>query len=377
MPKAPINSFRLAALLALLPLSLHAEEEIPPLPAGAKLVLEEDWSREQIDRERWYLPRKQWGRGNRGVTPENVRIETDTVHGRRKPVLLCEAHGDKYSGPVLGLGERGERVGGIIVSKEFFASGRFEVTMKIGQTAPSDAGPADPTQPRGAVPAIWTYAYRYVEGDPQRKGEFTREAPLYNPHMPAYGIAANEYWSELDFPEFGKAGEFGSAMYNTFCQNRHETRTFETPAAADGEYHTYTTEWRTKLEPLAEVRDAQVIEHAGYWWIHDREVPFELYLGNPLKRLGPDEYAVYTGASATHWLDGRRVGANERFVPSMAAQLTLGVWLPEWAGEAPWEVSRVSFAAVRVWQYGDAGDVRGILTEDLADNFDARGRRLE
>ena len=61
------------------------------------------------------------------------------------------------------------------------------------------------------------------------------------------------------------------------------------------------------------------------------------------------------------------------FVPAMAAQLNLGIWLPEWAGPAPWETATVSFASVRVWQYDDPGDVRGVLVEDIADNFDEQG----
>ncbi|MCA9068852.1 MAG: hypothetical protein KDA84_08015, partial [Planctomycetaceae bacterium] len=100
------------------------------------------------------------------------------------------------------------------------------------------------------------------------------------------------------------------------------------------------------------------------------------YLGNPLKRIGPNQYAVYQGDKVTHWLDGQKVGENTKFVPAMAAQLNLGIWLPKWAGPTPWKTARVSFASVKVWQYGDPGDVRGILTDDITNNFDAQGREL-
>jgi hypothetical protein len=116
-----------------------------------------------------------------------------------------------------------------------------------------------------------------------------------------------------------------------------------------------------------------VIEHAGFWWIQDPALPFHRYLGNPLKRLGRDQYAVCAGEKALHWIDGRQVAASVKFVPSMAAQLTLGVWLPKWGGPAPWSVSTVSFKSVKVWQFDDSGDVRGVLTEDLKDNFNADG----
>jgi hypothetical protein len=342
-------------------------------PAEARLAFEEDWASGKIDGEKWYVLRKKWGQGNHGVVPENVRIEEDIVLGVRRNVLVCEAHGDQYDGPTIGMWGKKERVGGVIVSKPHFASCRFEVVMKIGTRDPNPNGPENPTLPIGTVPAIWTYGYRMVKGAPDQIGQFVASEPLYNPHMPAYGSAINEYWSELDFPEFGKNGDFGNALYNTFCQNRHDTRSLNVSGAADGRYHTFTTQWRTRLKPLEGVTDDQVVKHLGYWWINDKSVPFANYLGNPLKRLGKNEYAVCWGDSATHWIDGKMVGENTKFVPAMAGQLNLGIWLPKWAGPAPWKVSRVSFASVKVWQYDDSGDVRGILVNDISNNFDAEG----
>lgn len=343
-----------------------------PLPDRARPAFTEDWSSGRIDPAKWYVLRKKWGRNNHGVVPENVRVERE---GGR-PVLVCEAHGDAYDGPVTGLWGKKERVGGVIVSKPFFASGRFEVVMRIGSTKPHDGGPADPRRPEGAVPAIWTYGYRWVEVGRAPVDTFVPEKPLYNPFMKAYGIGANEYWSELDFPEFGKGGDYSKAMYNTFLQNRHQAVFFDVGFAADGKYHTFVTDWRTTLKELPGVKDAQVVEHGGFWWVRDRAVPFESYLGNPLKKLGSDRYALYAGRRAVHWIDGRKVGENLKFVPAMAAQLNLGVWLPEWAGPAPWKTARVSFRSVRIWQFDDPGDVRGVIRDDIGNNFDAQGREI-
>lgn len=357
--------------------ALCQADEGPPRPRqGERLALSENWAKGAIDPQRWYTPRKKWGQGNHGVVPENVRVDTDRIAGRAQHVLVCKAHGDEYRGDIVGLHGQPTRVGGLIVSKAWFASGRFEVVMKVGSTEPIPNGPADPRLPKGAVPAIWTYGYRYVEVDRKQKDIFVAERPLYNPLMPKYGIGANEYWSELDFPEYGKAGRFNRAMYNTFCQNRHQAKMFDVRGAADGRYHKYTTEWRTHLVPIDSVTDEQVTAHAGYYWVCDKQVPFEKYLGNPLKKLGPDEYAVYAGLRATHWIDDQPVAQNQTFVPAMAAQLNLGVWLPDWAGAAPWKQASVKFASIRVWQYGDPGDVRGILVDDLRDNFAPTGKPL-
>ncbi|WP_233207204.1 MULTISPECIES: glycoside hydrolase family 16 protein [Pirellulaceae] len=356
---------------------LARAQDLPSLPPGARLTLEEDWSSEKIDAEKWYVYRKKWGDGNHGVVPENVAIETDEVHGKSRNVLVCTAHGDRYDGPVQGWWGNKTRVGGVIVSQAYFASGRFEVVLKIGTKQSHSGGPADPVKPKGCVPAIWTYGYRWVEGDSARKNAFQADVPLYNPHMPAYNMAVNEYWSELDFPEFGKSGDFNRAMYNTFLQNRHDNRFFDVADAIDGEYHTLTTEWRTQLRPLPGITDKQVVEAEGYYWIHDPAVPFSEYWGNPLKRIGPDQYSLYEGKVATHYLDGKKIAENDKWVPAMAGQLTLGVWLPSWAGPADWKTAQVRFAQVKVWQYDDEGDVRGIMKGRNPNNFAPDGTPLK
>ena len=102
----------------------------------------------------------------------------------------------------------------------------------IGGTAALAGGPADPMRPIGTVPAVWTYGYRYVSVGSDFDS-FHPEQPLYNPLMKVYGNA-NEYWSELDFPEFGANGDFDNALYNTFLQNKHQGRTFGVTPMIDG-----------------------------------------------------------------------------------------------------------------------------------------------
>lgn len=345
------------------------KSEIPDLPATAQLVLAEDWSG-GINDARWYIPRKKWGNGNNGVTPANVRVETDNVWGVNRPVLVCQANGDNYDGPVTGQGGAKNRVGGMVVTRGFYASGRYEVVMKIGGTEALEGGPSDPARPIGTIPAVWVYGYRYVAVpnglDPD---SFHPQQPLYNPLMKVYGNA-NEYWAEIDFPEFGKAGNFDKGLYNTYLQTRSQIKeNNDVRAMIDGQYHTLTTDWRTELSPLAGVTDAQVIEHQGFYWVKDKAVAFNSYVGNPLKKLGTNSYAVYKGSRADHYIDGKKVAENLTWVPSMASQLTMGIWLPDWAGAAPWKQSRASFASVKIWQFHDEGDVRGIIKDNITNTF--------
>jgi len=351
-------------------------DDLPPAPTATP-AFAEDWSTGRIDPAKWYLPRKKWGDAqNHGVVPENVRIARDTAAGRERNVLICEAHGDQYDGPVVGQGGVKTRVGGMIVSRAFFASGRYEIVLKVGGTTAEPGGPTDPRHPAGAIPAIWTYAYRYVAVPSDRANDFVPATPLYNPLMKRYRGNANEYWSEIDFPEFGKGGNFRVGLYNTFLQNRHESKAFDVVAGTDGQYHTFTTDWRTHLVPLTDVNDAQVTQAEGFYWINDKSIPFERYYGNPLRRVGPNQYALYEGERVDHWIDGKQVAENTKYVPAMAAQLTLGIWLPDWAGKAPWRTSSVSIASVKIWPHHDEGDVEGILTGDLKDNFDKQGKPI-
>src|SRR5690606_13382012 len=65
--------FVLTTLLLLAPIAATAEETgLPPLPKSAKLMFQENWDSGKINPSRWYIPRKKWGQGNHGVSPENV-----------------------------------------------------------------------------------------------------------------------------------------------------------------------------------------------------------------------------------------------------------------------------------------------------------------
>ena len=116
------------------------------------------------------------------------------------------------------------------------------------------------------VAAIWTYGYRLVKVDSDTPDDFNAEQPLYHPYLQEWGPAQAFYWSEIDFPEYGKGGEYGEPMYNTFLNKQKNSKTFDVHGAADGDYHTYTSEWRTGLVPIPEVKDSQVAEVEGFYW---------------------------------------------------------------------------------------------------------------
>ena len=135
-------------------LSITVAQAIPELPASAKLSFSEDWSSRKIDPDKWYPLRKRWGQNNQGVVPENLSIATDTVAGKNQNVLVCRGHSDLYKDPIKGWHGRSDRVGSTLVTKQFFASGRYEVVLKIGSKEKSQGSPEHPTHPIGMIPAI-------------------------------------------------------------------------------------------------------------------------------------------------------------------------------------------------------------------------------
>ncbi|MCM8525287.1 MAG: hypothetical protein NE327_02145 [Lentisphaeraceae bacterium] len=357
--------FRILFFLSLFSPFLVFSQDKKPF-VGHDVFLEE-WENGKFDSNKWYFPRKKWGNGNNGVIPENLEFSEDIVFGKKKTVLNFYGNGDEYKGSLVGFEGHKNRVGSMIVSKRFFASGIYETVFKIGE---SDKG-----APKGMVPAIWTYAYRFVKHREGMYKKFDPENPSYHPILDRHKWGGSEYWSEIDFPEFGKDQKLGEALFNTFLNVNFHSQTIKTPSVLDGKYHTLKMTWTTKLTPVPEAKDSLVIEENGYCWVQSEEIPFEKYRGNPLKKLGKDKYVAYQGKEIIYELDGEVIGKSTSFVPAMAAQFTLGVWFPDWGGKAPWSRAKMSIASVKITPLKNEGDCFGFLNQDLKDNFDIKGNK--
>lgn len=332
-------------------------------------VFLEDWSSGKIDPSKWYMPRSKWGNGNNGVIPENLEFSKDIVLGKEKTVLNFYGNGDEYNGSLVGFNGAKNRVGSLLVSKRFFASGTYEIVFKISN---SEKGKAI-----GMVPAIWTYAYKFVK---HRKGmykKFDAKNPSYHPILDKHKWGGCEYWSEVDFPEFGKKQNLEKALFNTFLNANFHSQTIDTPSVLDGKYHTIKMTWTTELKPLPEATDKLVAEENGLWWVQSDKIPFEKFRGNPLKKLGKDQYSVYKGKELIYELDGKVLGGSKSFVPAMAAQLSVGMWLPDWGGKAPWSRAKMSISSIKISPLNDKGDCFGFLNEDLKDNFNIYGEKIK
>lgn len=259
----------------------------------------DDFNGNQLDNDSWLIAYKQWGGdgANGGVIPENVHVS----EGK----LLIAARGDQYEGPLRGINRdgsqrpNGKRVGGAIATRDYFASGRFEVRMKV---VPS----------LGAVSAIWTFHYsEYYPGDSAYKRNPVG-SPLYYP--------VNH---EIDIEMPGRPNathtgyNFNYALFTTWVgENEGEYTVNYTDlgfAQNDGQFHVYRFDW-----------------HTG----STGELPHvDFYI---------DDVWQYT------------IDTN---IPARAGRLWIGAWFPrDWAGTPDFDTEYLEVDWVRITPFGESGD---------------------
>ena len=90
-----------------------------PIPTRTTDVLFDDFNG-PLDPATWLVVDKAWGGDNGGLVPENVELKDG--------LLLLHAHGDEYTGDVIGHNDRKTRVGSGIATRDYYASGRYEVS---------------------------------------------------------------------------------------------------------------------------------------------------------------------------------------------------------------------------------------------------------
>jgi len=262
-------------------------------------IFYDDFSGAKLDTNKWLVAFKQWGgnNANGGVLPQNVSVD----NGK----LVIEAYGDQYTGDVRGINKdyslrpNGKRVGGAIATKDYFASGRYEVRMKL---APSF----------GVASAIWTFHYQ----------EFGQGDPLYQEKP----VGGEDYYAvnhEIDMEFPGRPGPnhqnfaFDRGLLNTWVGENDDEYTTEYAsfgqALNDGQFHTYRFDWHTG--------DAT----------EQKRVDFYI-----------DDVLVHTATD---------------HVPTIASRLWIGAWFPrDWAGTPNFDTETLDVDWVKITPFEEEGD---------------------
>lgn len=173
-----------------------------------------------IDPEKWLIGKTQWGGANvnGGVIPENVSVSDG--------VVVITGRGDLYEGDIRGITrdssgnlvqrENGKRTGGVIVTKYFYGSGRYEVRAKV-------------LPQLGACSAFWTYF---------NNGKMNHEIDFEMPGEQNRQKAVNKVMTNTWVVE----------AYNTSHVVDTPTLLGTEDGITDGEWHTFRFDWHTDPE---------------------------------------------------------------------------------------------------------------------------------
>ena len=251
----------------------------------------------EIDKTKWHLADRSWGRGNGGVIPDLVNLNG---HG----VCILKGHGDQYDGPVWGYGQK-ERVGACLVTKEFFGSGRYEVKAKVF--------------PRiGACTAFWTFFYKEYY---KSSSEFDYYRKLGYIDHGGYVIINHEI--DIEIPgrpdalnNFNRDISFNLALCNNWKgihQSEHTVTTSDWGMDARGKYHIYRFDW-----------------HTG----------------------GDDEIA-----RVDFYFDNKLIRTITTHIPTFKSQYWVGVWFPDgWAGVPDFNIAYLQIDWIKIHPFNEPND---------------------
>lgn len=280
------------------------------LPPG---VFCEDFKGEQLDVAKWWYGRSHWGNGkqykNNGVVPENVLVKNNRAY--------FGANGDLYSGNIKGIrkdganyiqDQPGSRVGGIIVSDQYFGSGRYEIRMKLPPKT-------------GVCSAIWTFFYKEVYSDDPSYDDLLKQG--YSPQGDdenGYYITVN-HEIDIEIPSAPKGGnEYTDCSYqyarlNTWQGEINYTDNFQDMGLVqnDGQFHVYRWDWHTGDKGEAPRVD--------------------------------------------YYIDGKYVYTSTKDIPFIKGRFTIGTWFPQWAGgKADFDRIFLEVDWVKITPFNEVGD---------------------
>jgi beta-glucanase (GH16 family) len=172
-----------------------------------------------IDPSMWLIAKMQWGGAgvNNGVVPENVSYTKDGI-------LVLTGNGDFYMGSVEGVNSNGSivddgrRTGAVIVSKDTYGPGSFQIRMKV--------------LPRlGACSAMWTY--------------FNNE-PIND---------------EIDIEIPGNKSTFSETLFSNWLTDVNGISLPTVPKTPnnDGNWHIYRFDWHSNPPHIDYYVDGQVV----------------------------------------------------------------------------------------------------------------------
>lgn len=241
-----------------------------------------------LDTSKWKAMQGIWGQNanaayqHGGVIKENAY----TYNG----VAILRSLGDLYSGPLKGVNGRGTRIGGVITTRQRFASGRYEVKMKVLQ-APD----------MGVLSSAWTFWFKKIT--------MNSDSAAYKKALNAGNFPIGDTISlnhEIDIEVLGK--NLATQYYTNWIgveKGEFDTHIIPSKKLDDNNFHLYRFDW-----------------HTG---------------GN-----GQTPRVEY-------YLDNQLVHTSYKFVPYIAANINIGTWFAFWAGATSGTYKAPNYEEKEMW----------------------------
>lgn len=250
------------AVFSLMPLHVSADK--------ADDVFYDDFSGGELDAGKWRIAEKNWGGTvesdgktmdyNGGVIAENVAVKDGE--------LILTGLGNKYEGELHGINrdrserEDAKRCGGAIATRDYYASGSYEIRAKIAPKL-------------GCCSAMWTFEYEEDQSGDELK------------------ITNHEI--DIEFPgrDDNNDYSFSHVLCTTWLtEEDYTSKSVPCGDQADGKYHTYRFDWHTGSDtekPRVEYYFDDKLIHTAYDHIPTNESRFWLGLWFPKEWAGiPD-----------------------------------------------------------------------------------------
>lgn len=234
-------------------------------------IFYDDFTDSWLDINKWLIAEKNWGGTvtengekvdyNGGVISENVAV--------RDGNLVFTGLGNLYEGEQNGInsdGSRrldGKRCGGAIATREYYASGSYEIRAKIAPEL-------------GCCSAMWTFEYEEdYSGDT---------------------LEITNHEIDIEFPGRDKNDELSlsHALCTTWVtEEDYKTKSVDCGNQSDGEFHTYRLDWHTGSDteiPRVEYYFDDVLTYTAYEYIPTNESRFWLGLWFPKYWAGTPDF---------------------------------------------------------------------------------------
>lgn len=311
-------------------------KEDPPAPTSA--VFFDDFSSGSLDSDQWLVSEKAWGGDNGGVSPLNVQLVRDMDGDEEIIALRLGANGDLYDGSIEHNGRK-TRVGAAIATRDYYASGRYEVRARV---APE----------QGVCTAFWPF--HYIDYQPAQDEYWHEPNPRRNTEID-WEFPTDLRGNETEAAEYGidpEAFSFSNARTNSWGGQfggeggEHKGRKVLVDDngdvidlaidALDGKYHTFTFEWRSGADTGNETIDRLEGQVGSVKWYIDGVLIDEL-----------DDVTFGQGN-----------------VPFRGARFWLGTWFPAagygdatgWTGDPLFDTAAAHIAWVRITPFNEPRD---------------------